>query len=193
MTTRHTVMLTLTCGKTMLLTVLRRRWNREMTTARIDLEQMIADQLASRAEDEPHNRDAVEADMAAEIGDAVRQLREQVGLNQTQVAALMNSSQPTVNRIETGQVLATPPAWFASCGPWALHTFTWNLPRGHQHRCKEIATARSRPTTYALSAAWQSIIAWVSSALWTARRLGWLSTISRSVFLRQNTSMLGAE
>jgi DNA-binding transcriptional regulator YiaG len=164
-----------------------------MTTARIDLEQMIADQLASRAEDEPHNRDAVEADMAAEIGDAVRQLREQVGLNQTQVAALMNSSQPTVNRIETGQVLATPPAWFASCGPWALHTFTWNLPRGHQHRCKEIATARSRPTTYALSAAWQSIIAWVSSALWTARRLGWLSTISRSVFLRQNTSMLGAE
>jgi ribosome-binding protein aMBF1 (putative translation factor) len=99
-----------------------------MTTARIDLEQMIADQLASRAEDEPHNRDAVEADMAAEIGDAVRQLREQVGLNQTQVAALMNSSQPTVNRIETGQVLATPPAWFASCGPWALHTFTWSLP-----------------------------------------------------------------
>jgi ribosome-binding protein aMBF1 (putative translation factor) len=103
-------MLTLTCGKTMLLTVLRRRWNREMTTARIDLEQMIADQLASRAEDEPHNRDAVEADMAAEIGDAVRQLREQVGLNQTQVAALMNSSQPTVNRIETGQVLATLPS-----------------------------------------------------------------------------------
>jgi hypothetical protein len=74
MTTRHTVMLTLTCGKAMLLTVLRRRWNREMTTARIDLEQMIADRLASRADDEPHNREAVEADMAAEIGDAVRQV-----------------------------------------------------------------------------------------------------------------------
>jgi ribosome-binding protein aMBF1 (putative translation factor) len=78
-----------------------------MTAPRIDLEQLIGDRLAARDDDGPYDREAVEEQMATEIGDAVRALRQHVGLNQGQVAALMSASQPTINRIETGQVIAT--------------------------------------------------------------------------------------
>jgi DNA-binding XRE family transcriptional regulator len=80
-----------------------------MTAPKIDLEQMIADRLATRDDDLPYDREAVEKEMAAEIGEAVQQLRQHVRLNQTQLAALMNASQPTVNRIETGAVIAGLP------------------------------------------------------------------------------------
>jgi DNA-binding XRE family transcriptional regulator len=79
-----------------------------MTAPRIDLEQLIAERVATRGP-EPYDREAVEQEMAVQIGGAVRELREHVGMTQAQLAALMGASYPTVNRIENGQAVATFP------------------------------------------------------------------------------------
>jgi DNA-binding XRE family transcriptional regulator len=81
-----------------------------MTAARIDLEQLIAERLATRGgDDEPYDREAVEQGMAVEIGRAVRELRQHVGMTQSQMAALAGVSNPAINRIENGQAVATFP------------------------------------------------------------------------------------
>jgi DNA-binding XRE family transcriptional regulator len=63
--------------------------------------------MAGRPGGEPYDQDAIDAEMAARIGEAVRELRTYVGLNQTQLAAVMNANQPTIAKIETGKVLPT--------------------------------------------------------------------------------------
>jgi ribosome-binding protein aMBF1 (putative translation factor) len=70
-----------------------------------NLEQLIAARAAARTEDEPYDPKVVEEQIAADVGEAIRQLRVNLGLNQSQLAGLMGTSQPTITRIESGRVL----------------------------------------------------------------------------------------
>ncbi len=80
-----------------------------MVKPRTDFEHWMAERVATTNADEHYDREAIEEDMAVKIGGAVRELRERAGLNQTQLAAVMNASQPTVARIESGKVMPTFP------------------------------------------------------------------------------------
>src|SRR4051812_10039823 len=67
----------------------------------------MADRLAAAHDGDSYDAIAVERDLAEQIGLVVRQFRQEAGLSQTQLAAVLDASQPTVGRMELGRVTPT--------------------------------------------------------------------------------------
>lgn len=70
---------------------------------RDDFKRWMAEQVATADQTGGSDNEAIEADMAVKLGAAVRKLREDLGLNQTQLAALMATSQSAIFKLETGR------------------------------------------------------------------------------------------
>jgi ribosome-binding protein aMBF1 (putative translation factor) len=71
-----------------------------------DFDRFMLDRLAAD-EGDSYDAAAVERDLAEQIGKVVKKFREQAGLSQTQLAAVLDASQPTIGRMEMGRVSPT--------------------------------------------------------------------------------------
>jgi transcriptional regulator with XRE-family HTH domain len=68
---------------------------------------MRTNEVRQRMDEQPDDVEAIEAEMASELGDQVRKLREQAGMSKVQLAALMETSVPMIIRLENGTGVPT--------------------------------------------------------------------------------------
>jgi transcriptional regulator with XRE-family HTH domain len=68
---------------------------------------MKTNEVRQRMDEQPDHVGAIEADMALQLGEQVRKLREQAGMSRVQLAALMETSLPMIIRLENGTGVPT--------------------------------------------------------------------------------------